>query len=479
MDPVDVFFSYSHKDEKYRDKLATHLSMLQNQGVIRSWHDRKIGAGEEWAKAIDDNLQAADIILLLISADFLASRYCYEIEMKQAMARHEAGEATVIPIILRPVDWSGAPFGKLQAFPKNAKVVTKWSPQDEAFVDIAQGIRQAAEDMAEVVAKRNHPPQSPYVFQIRSAKAKGGSRPAAEFDPNEDFHVVLPDEGRCKSEIHKPGALIRIKSPNNMGKTVLMNRVLEYGSGLGWRVASLNLEQTNRKFFDDIDLFMQWFCASVGRQLGVRVNVRELWDDIFGANDNCTDYFENYLLKDDRSPIVLAIDNFDRVFAYPDIETDFCGLLRGWHERSKSHSEWEQLRLVIVHSQEPLAQRDINQSPFNVGMPVELQEFTPDQVADLVGRHGLGWSEAETQQLIELVGGHPYLVRTALAKVASGDLTLGELLETAPTEAGIFSGHLLGHLRTLEDYPELGAAMRLVLRSRDPVRLKSEESFRL
>ena len=484
MNPVDVFFSYSHKDEKYRDKLATHLSMLQHQGVIQSWHDRNISAGEEWAKAIDDNLKAADIILLLISADFLASRYCYEIEMKQAMARHKAGEAKVIPIILRPVDWSGAPFGTLQAFPKNAKPVTKWSPRDEAFLDIAQGIRQAATDMAERIGNKKTNPTTiaaPKTEPLSSASVatQSGGQPAADFDPNGDFHVVLPDEARCYDEIHKPGALIRIKSPNNMGKTVLMHRVLDYGAGLGWRVASLNLEQTNRTFFDDIDRFMQWFCASVGKQLGVRVKVKEIWDEMFGANDNCTDYFETYVLKEDQSPIVLAIDNFDRVFNYPDIETDFCGLLRGWYERSKSHSEWEQLRLVIVHSQEPLAQRDINQSPFNVGMPVELQEFTPDQVADLVARHGLEWSGPETQQLIGLIGGHPYLVRTALASLASGALTLAKFLDTAPTEAGIFRDHLLGHLKLLEDYPELGAAMRRVLKSTDPVRLKSEESFRL
>lgn len=159
---------------------------------------------------------------------------------------------------------------------------------------------------------------------------KSGSKPTVEeFDPNADFHVVLPDEAKCNEEIQKAGALIRMKSPNNMGKTVLMNRVLDGGKELGYRVASLNLDQTNQKFFDDIDLFMQWFCASVGKQLGVRVKVKEIWDDIFGANDNCTDYFENYLLKDDQTPIVLAIDNFDRVFKYPDIETDFCGLLRG------------------------------------------------------------------------------------------------------------------------------------------------------
>jgi TIR domain len=120
-EPVNVFFSYSHKDEKLRDKLAVHLSALQRQQVITSWHDRKISAGAEWAQAIDDNLNAADIILLLISADFLASDYCYDIEMQRAIDRHEAGEARVIPIILKPTDWSGTPFGKFQVFPRNAK----------------------------------------------------------------------------------------------------------------------------------------------------------------------------------------------------------------------------------------------------------------------------------------------------------------------------------------------------------------------
>jgi len=139
MQPVNVFFSYCHRDEKLRDKLALHLSMLQREGVIKAWHDRKIMAGTEWAKEIDDNLNAAEVILLLVSADFLASNYCYEIEMQQAIVRHEAGEALVIPIILKPVDWSRAPFSKLQAFPKDAKPVTKWTNRDEAFLNIAQG----------------------------------------------------------------------------------------------------------------------------------------------------------------------------------------------------------------------------------------------------------------------------------------------------------------------------------------------------
>jgi len=143
--PIKLFFSYAHKDETLRDELATHLSMLQNQGLIESWHDRNIDAGQQWANAIDDRMNEADIILLLVSADFLASKYCYAIELKRAMERHEAGEATVIPVILRKVDWQGAPFGKLQALPKDAKPVTAWTDRDEAFTNIAQGIRRVVE----------------------------------------------------------------------------------------------------------------------------------------------------------------------------------------------------------------------------------------------------------------------------------------------------------------------------------------------
>ncbi|NMG22152.1 TIR domain-containing protein [Brasilonema bromeliae] len=146
--PVKLFFSYSHKDEVLRDELATHLSMMKRQGVIEAWHDREISAGGEWANAIDDNLNAADIILLLVSANFVDSDYCYDIEMQRAMERHEAREARVIPIILKPVDWSDAPFAKLQGLPKNVKAVTTWQDRDEAFLNIAQGIRRVVEEMA-------------------------------------------------------------------------------------------------------------------------------------------------------------------------------------------------------------------------------------------------------------------------------------------------------------------------------------------
>jgi len=122
--PVEVFYSYAREDEALRDELEKHLSLLKRQGLIGAWHDRRISAGQNWASEIDAHAESADIILLLVSADFLASDYCINVEMTTALRRHTQGAAVVIPIILRPVDWSGAPFGHLQALPRDGKPVT-------------------------------------------------------------------------------------------------------------------------------------------------------------------------------------------------------------------------------------------------------------------------------------------------------------------------------------------------------------------
>ena len=142
---IEVFFSYSHKDEELRDELEKHLSILKHRGLISAWHDRKIVAGEEWNGQIDEHLNSAQIILLLISSDFLASKYCYDIEMKRAMERHDSGEACVIPIILRHVLWKRSLFSKLQALPTNAEPVKdgNWRSIDEAFKDVAEGLENA------------------------------------------------------------------------------------------------------------------------------------------------------------------------------------------------------------------------------------------------------------------------------------------------------------------------------------------------
>jgi serine/threonine protein kinase len=142
---IKLFFSYSHKDEKLRNELAKRLTLLKRNGLITDWYDRNIDAGAEWAREADMRLNQADIILLLVSPDFIASDYCYNLEMARALERHQAGEASVIPIILRPVSWKETPFGKLQALPEGGKAVTTWSNRDQAFLHIAEGIQKIVE----------------------------------------------------------------------------------------------------------------------------------------------------------------------------------------------------------------------------------------------------------------------------------------------------------------------------------------------
>ena len=145
----EVFISYAQEDLSFLKELEKHLANLKRQNLITSWYDGDINPGTEWESEIMDRLNNAQMILLLVSADFINSDFCYSIELKQALARQEANQARVIPIILRPVDWKGTPFAKLQALPTRGKPVTNWPTHDDAFLDIVQGIRKAIEDQAE------------------------------------------------------------------------------------------------------------------------------------------------------------------------------------------------------------------------------------------------------------------------------------------------------------------------------------------
>ncbi len=168
--PITLFYSYAHEDELLRNQLEKHLSLLRRQGLISEWYDRQILAGDEWAHDIDEHLETAWIILLLISPDFLASDYCYDIEMRRALERHSRGEARVIPIILRPCDWRTSPFAHLQCLPRDGKPITEWDNQDTALREITQGVRRVLEQRA--TSAHPTPRFSPIDRQSRLRKRK-------------------------------------------------------------------------------------------------------------------------------------------------------------------------------------------------------------------------------------------------------------------------------------------------------------------
>lgn len=159
--PVSIFFSYSHKDEDLRDELESHLAFLRWQGRISAWHDRRLLPGNEWDHVIKKELNQADIILLLVTHNFINSQYCWDVEVKRALERHDAEEASVVPIILKPCLWEETPFSKLNALPKDGKAVTVWEDQDLAFVNVAKGIKKLVEEYSRLKAERLQPSPPP------------------------------------------------------------------------------------------------------------------------------------------------------------------------------------------------------------------------------------------------------------------------------------------------------------------------------
>ena len=303
------------------------------------------------------------------------------------------------------------------------------------------------------------------------------------------FYIERPPvESRCYEEIRRPGALIRIKAPSQMGKTSLMVRILDHvrqypPTDKPVQTVALSLQRADKAAFTDIDRFLRWFCAAIARKLQLPHRVDDYWSDTFGSKGNCTAFFEDYVLSEVNGPLILALDQVDGVFLHPEIADDFFTLLRSWYEEAaygdSGNPVWQNLRLIIVHSTEVYIPLDVNKSPFNVGLAIELQTFNPEQVQTLAQRYGLSLSPPELEALMQLVAGHPFLVQQALYHVASQELTLAELLETAATDAGIYSSHLHRHLHSLQEYPPLASAYDQVIRSSTPVDLEQLAAFKL
>ena len=277
--------------------------------------------------------------------------------------------------------------------------------------------------------------------------------PESSIAPNSDFYIERNNvENLCYETISKPGSLIRIKAPKLMGKTSLTNRIIANAKNKNYQTVYLDLSSVERRILTDLEKFLRWFCCMASRQLKLENQLNDYWDsEILGSNDNCTVYFEEYLLTEIDSPIVLALDNVDKIFAYTEVIEDFFGMLRSWHEKAKISEIWQKLRLVIAHSQEVYVPLNVNQSPFNVGLSIDIGEFNTAQIKELIQRHGLNWSEVEIGQLKGMIDGHPYLLRTALYQIAKGDLTLEQFLKIAPTDEGLFGDFLYHYLLVLEE----------------------------
>lgn len=295
------------------------------------------------------------------------------------------------------------------------------------------------------------------------------------------FHVKRTKiEDECCQTILRSGSLLRIKAPYKMGKTWLMYKVITYVKENGWKGLVLDLQLSDPDDLADFKEFTKWFCETVSEELGIPPRLDTYWT---GSSNNyrTTKYFQKYLLNQIEKDLVLALDNVDLVFENSRIAKSFCGLLRSWNQKAQGGDRnFRKLHLIIVHSTEIYSSIDINQSPLaGVGLTVNLQDFSPEEVQDLLQQYQLLWHGEEVADLMNLVGGHPYLIKEALEQISQQRLTLRHLLQIAHTESGPYADHLRRQLLSLEKNSQLLEAIKQLVSTDCPISLNATQRFQL
>ena len=299
------------------------------------------------------------------------------------------------------------------------------------------------------------------------------------------FYVEHPSlEQRAYEEVRKPGALIRIRAPRQWGKTSLINRILAQAESYGYRTVRISLQQADIMIMTDLDKLLRWFCANVAQRLKIQPNLNQVWDQDLGSKVSCTTYLQNCILSQIERPLVVILDDVHRIFEHLTVAQDFLTLLRFWHEEANNLEVWGKLRLVVAHSTEAYIPLKLSQSPFNVGLPIQLPEFSLEQILDLALRYGLDWTNGEAEaenfaKIRTMVGGHPYLLHVTLYRLFRRDIVIEQFLADVTTQIDIYSDHLRGCLVTLREHPELRDALRKIVISDSPVALDSILAYKL
>ena len=265
-----------------------------------------------------------------------------------------------------------------------------------------------------------------------------------------------------------------------MGKTSLIHRVLEYGRVHNHKTVYLDFNNIERSILQDWDKLLRWLCATISRQLELPNQLESYWNkNCLGNSDSCTAYFESYILGKSNYNIVFGFDNIDRLFACTAIIEDLLKMLNNWHFKSKIDRHWSRLKLILAHSTEVYIPSNADLSLFDAGVPILLEEFNYQEVAELASIHKLNWKRSQIEQLMDLVGGYPYLIRLAMYQIKNQQLSLEQFLDRALDERGIYCGHLLCLADVLHQSPKLNLAFTKVINSAVPVKLNFVELYQL
>jgi hypothetical protein len=294
--------------------------------------------------------------------------------------------------------------------------------------------------------------------------------PGGTLDIDDPWYLPRPSDATAISVARQPGQTLTIKGPRQMGKSSLLMRTIKAALDVGKKVALLDFQLVDEKSKADADIFFRQFASAIAEQLDLPDRVGELWDPGFSNPQNCTRYMERHVLEPLSAPCVVAIDETDSIFRAA-FSPDFFAMLRSWHglRAHPVRRSWKKLDIILSTSTEPQFFIDrSHESPFNVGVVLPLEDFSPEQVARLNALHPRPAGDADIQRLYALIRGHPYLTRKALYVVASSTPAYGieELFVEATEDTGPFGDHLRYYLLRLQGKPELISAFRQTIERR-------------
>jgi hypothetical protein len=464
----DVFLAHNIQDKPQVRAIALALK----QRNIKSWIDEEqIAPGRSFQDEIQQAIPLVKSAAIFIGSQGLGRWQSWE--LKAFIAECVERKIPVIPVLLPGVN----NLPEDLVFLKQLRwVAFSNEVDDEAAINLlAWGIT-------------GETPQSRKQLEQKPGEILTGNVLQNIDTPKQERDIYIerpPIEDKCYNAVVQPGALIRIKAPQKMGKTLLLEKILDYSRKQGYETVKLDLKLADNSTLTDLKTFLHWLCVNVSDTLDLENKTDEYWSDNLGINTGCTRYFQRYVLLNIDKSLVFAIDNFERLFEHDNIFSEFCLLLRSWYETAKQGDRmgkiWKKLRLIVVNSTEAYPTLDINRSPFNVGLAIDLPEFNQQQIQEMLKLSALDnrFSEERLSQLVSLVGGHPYLVQETIANLKERETSLEEILALAATEQGIFSHHLREQLEILQNDPQLKASYEKVIEDNKSVQLSPEITFKL
>ena len=463
--PARIFISYkrnSDPDEMVAIKVSEALRQQDHEVFI----DRDIPIGTRWAERIEAELSRSDFLITFLSAQSILSEMVQgELERAHELAK-EHGRPRILPVRLA----YRKPFQHPIRTYLNPIQWVNWNNAEDTQDLIHKILRAIAGDdlpFADEESKsqliQTSDPE-PLPQPLPQAQPLTLEMPEGTMDTQSEFYIERPSDAVAQNAIGRQGVTITIKGPRQMGKSSLLIRTVAAAAKAGKRVAFLDFQLVDKMSLTNADRFFRQFCSWLTDELELEDRVEEHWKAPLGNSQCCTRYMSRHLLKQVGGPLVLAMDEVESIFD-TDFRSDFFSMLRSWHNNRAIAPDWKQLDLVLVTSTEPYQLIDnLNQSPFNVGAVIELTDFTRAQVANLNRRHGSPLTSDAEQQLMELLDGHPYLVRRALYLVASERMSVAELFANATHDRGPFGDHLRYHLFRMHDKQELVEGLRKVIK---------------